>query len=61
MANNYDFMLKFIIVGDSSNPPSTQVSASPAFCSGLPREGSSLITSPRLEWSSARETSPSAI
>jgi len=46
MANNYDFMFKFIIIGDSSNTFVIQVSANPAYYSGSLREDSSQIINP---------------
>ena len=51
MANNYDFMFKFIIIGDSSNPSSTQASARAASCSGSPRGDSKRTMS--LRWGSS--------
>lgn len=43
MANNYDFMFKFIIIGDSSQSYFIKVLANHAFFSGLLRLASSQI------------------
>ncbi len=61
MANNYDFMFKFIIIGDSSIPPSMKVSARAVCCSGLQKEDLKLTMS--LRWGSSLdlETSISTI
>ena len=46
MANNYDFLFKFIIIGDSSNLfPQYQVSVNLAYSYALLKAGSSRIIS----------------
>lgn len=61
MANNYDFMFKFIIIGDSSTSDITQALESHASCSGSPKAGSRPIINPHSEFSLAPEISPSTI
>ena len=47
MANNYDFLFKFIIIGDSSNPfHPLQVSVNPASSYASPKAGSNRIINP---------------
>lgn len=55
MAHNYDFMFKFIIIGDSSTPLLNQVWEKAAYFSDSPRVGSKLIMSPLSECSSVLE------
>lgn len=58
MANNYDFMFKFIIIGDSSKLSFMKVLGNHAFCLDSLREDSKLTTSLLLESSLAPEISP---
>jgi len=53
MANNYDFMFKFIIIGDSSNLPSIKVLERAAYFLDSLREDSKLIMNPHWELNSA--------
>jgi hypothetical protein len=61
MANNYDYLLKFIIIGDSSTPSFTQVSANHACYYATPKTDSKQIMNPRLGSNSDRGPPPSAI
>lgn len=55
MANNYDFMFKFIIIGDSSKTIFMKVLENHACCLDLPRVDSKLIISQPLEYNLGQE------
>lgn len=61
MANNYDFMFKFIIIGDSSKSDFMKVLGNHAYCLDLQKEDSKQITNQHLEYSLAQGILPSTI
>jgi hypothetical protein len=58
MANNYDFMLKFIIIGDSSIRSCIQVLENLASCYASPKGASKPVTSLLWGWSLVHAVCP---